>query len=106
MSYWGRIIGLGCMAVFCAACSPGGSDGDVDPPPIIYKNYLYASGGSTPQIYSIDVATGALTRVASPQLTGGDSACLAIHPSGKFLISGNFDNHQLVLFHLLWVAEG
>ncbi len=36
--------------------------------------------------------------MASPQLTGGDSACLAVHPSGKFLVSGNFDNHQFNVF--------
>jgi len=96
MSYWGRIIGLGCMAVFCAACGPGGSDGDVDPPPTVYKNYLYLSGN--PQAYSIDAATGALTQVTFPQGTWGGSDCLAIHPSGKFLISGNADWHQFYVF--------
>jgi 6-phosphogluconolactonase len=96
MSYWGRIIGLGCMAVFCAACSPGGSDGDVDPPPTVYKNYLYVAAGTT--AYSIDAATGALTRVTFPQGTWGGADCLAIHPSGKFLISGNMSWHQFGVF--------
>lgn len=98
MSYWGRVIGLGCMAIFCAACSTGGGDGDIDPPPTVYKSYLYVSGGGNPQIYSIDVATGALTQVASPQLTGCNSDCVAIHPSGKFLISGDFVSHQFTVF--------
>jgi 6-phosphogluconolactonase len=96
MSYWGRVIGLGCMAIVCAACSPGGSDGDVDPPPTVYKNYLYVSGG--PVAYSIDAATGVLTRVTFPQGTWRGSDCLAIHPSGKFLISGNFTWHQFFVF--------
>jgi 6-phosphogluconolactonase len=113
MSYWGRIVGLGCMAIFCAACGPGGSDGDVNPPPTVYKNYLYVSGGGTPVVYSIDVATGALTWVVSPQSKGvspdglevqssinflGVPASLAVQPSGKFLIAGNRSWHQFNVF--------
>jgi 6-phosphogluconolactonase (cycloisomerase 2 family) len=87
-SFFGRALGLGLAAVFCAACGAGD---DTEPPATVTKYYAYvasrvAADGRV-HGFSINTTTGALTALTgSPFPTGTqlEPSSMAIDPAGRF----------------------
>jgi len=87
-SFFGRALGLGLIAVFCAACGAGD---DTEPPATVTKYYAYiasrVAADGTVHGYSINTTTGALTALTgSPFPTGTqlEPSSMAIDPAGRF----------------------
>jgi len=87
-SVTGRALGLGLIAVFCAACGAGD---DTEPPATVTKYYAYvasyAAAGGSVHGFSINTTTGALTALTgSPFPTGAQLRpnSMAIDPAGRF----------------------
>jgi len=87
-SVFGRALGLGLIAVFCAACGAGD---DTEPPATVTKYYAYVAtrvvADGSIYGFSINATTGALTAITgSPFPTGAQlsPSSMAIDPAGRF----------------------
>jgi len=107
---WGRVLGLGLLAVCVAACSAGG-DGDGNPPPTGSGYYAYTLNqiSRTVSAFKINTATGALTSVEGYQFAGDDyPQSIASDPTGKFayIASTKYDRSGYVSAYTINASTG